>query len=145
LDFSMTGPAIWRLHDLDRLRQLVVAVDGDADVQQLSFIQDLKYLQSLQINFFSGKKPVDGVPDSVQGLDNLQDLILKGSDSTMTPLTDAGLKKLAGLRNLRRLDLTDISGYTDEGLAALMNSSPTLQTVIRTYPASKENKTPNPK
>jgi hypothetical protein len=48
-------------------------------------------------------------------------------------VTDKGLKSLAGLKKLRRLDLGKTGGYSDEALASLMRDLPDLEEVVRGY------------
>jgi hypothetical protein len=61
--------------------------------------------------------------DAIAGitrLNELEEVSLSGK------VNDAALMRLAALKKLRSLDLTYSTGYTDDGLAALMKSSRSL-------------------
>jgi hypothetical protein len=74
------------------------------------------------------KRPFEEVVDVLQELNHFEDLSIHSA-----VINDAGLVSVIKLKNLRRLDLTECFGFSDEGLAKLMDESPSLQTVIRSY------------
>lgn len=78
------------------------------------------------------------IDNSIKGiklLDQLEELTMHGI------ITDEGLKYLESLKKLRVLDLSQCRGYTDAGLASLMNSMPNLQVLkIHIEAAPKQEK-----
>jgi hypothetical protein len=70
---------------------------------------------------------------SLATLPALEDLTLHGT------VTDKDLAAIRGLAKLRRLDLGNAAGFTDAGLAALVNSLPDLRTVTLSFGISRQD------
>jgi hypothetical protein len=110
-------PDISEWRNLEKLRSLSLDISNLSDAQ-MSFLPYLKQLKSIELGRISSY---------LQGMDQIEDV------RVYTFVTDKGLEMLSKLKKLRRLDLIGSTGYTDAGLAKLMDESPSLQTVIRSY------------
>jgi len=115
------------LRSLTGLHRLRIFI-GQATTEELGFLRNLKQLRSLDIPVCKTIIPIDSVLDYLRGMEKLEELTIGE-----TKLTDAGLKKLVGLKKLRSLDLRYASGYSDEGLGFLMRESKSLQVISRSY------------
>lgn len=126
-DMTDTGmDALSHLMQLQRLK--LTGIENVSD-KGFACLRELKRLRALSLEFeYPPPRSVDGMLSHVQALGELEELALHGAT-----LTDDDLKKLADLKKLRRLDLTDSHGYTDGGLWALMQALPNLQEVRRSY------------
>jgi hypothetical protein len=116
------------LRDLKDLRTLDLSLGNSVTAKGLASIYELKQLRVLRLELsVELRRSLDAVLAHVARLSELEELCIAGS------LTDEGLKSLAALKKLRRLDLSGCTGYTDDGLASLMRALPDLQVVKLTY------------
>jgi len=126
---KMTDVGMGVLRSLTNLRRLDILYAPNITSKGLSGIWELKQLRVLGLHLegkaFKGH--VDDVLAHVADLSELEELTIEAT------LTDEGLKMLAGLKKLRRLDLTGCTGYTDDGLASLMKALPALEVVKISY------------
>ena len=135
---SVTDAGMDALRNLTNLRQLDLATGDGVTAVGLANIWELKKLRSLRLGISDQLQcSVDDVLAHVSALSELEELSIAGT------LTDKGLKQLVGLKKLRRLDLTQNVGYTDDGLASLMRELPELQSVKLSFssPCVQEKKT----
>lgn len=124
------------LQSLVNLRHLELGKLNKLNENRLAFLRNLKQLRSLQLTLstdnFDGSS--ENLFDVLQELDQLEDLSIGSAI-----VSNTGLHKLCKCKKLRRLNLMGSKGYTDEGLAKLMDESPSLQTVIRSYWPEKKD------
>lgn len=135
---AISNAGLMSLKDLTNLRRLVF--DGwcqeDITPDGLACLGEMKQLRSVKFTLRdkTSGAPVDGYLARMKGLSELEELTVSVEGGN---LTDEGLKNLAGLKKLRRLDLGDTEGYTDDALASLMKALPDLDVVVRSWPASR--------
>jgi hypothetical protein len=127
---EVTDAGMASLRNLGELRRLNLKAMNKVTDEGFACLRDLKRLRALSLDLSLRSQPrnFDGMLSHVQALGELEELSIQGA-----ALTDEGLKKLADLKKLRRLDLTGCDGYTDNGLRALMQALPNLQEVKRSY------------
>lgn len=123
------------LQDLVNLQKLKLGRLNTENEKRLTFLRKLKELRTLDVTLHDKDSGIsfEQVVDVLQDLNNFEELSIHSA-----VINDAGLMNLIKLKKLRRLDLTECGGYTDEGLAKLMDESPSLQTVIRSYGPEKK-------
>ena len=128
--WGVTDSGISVLRGLRNLRRLrLTGLFPRVTAEGLAGLGNLKGLQCLDIDV-SAKFPsslAELLLSRIGAMTGLEELGLRCT------ITDGGLGNLTNLRNLHRLDLTGSSGYTDNGLASLMTTLPTLQEVKRDY------------
>lgn len=121
--YLMTDAGIRVLENFTDLRRLELRLGKEVTFEGLKPIWGLKRLQVLDLDSIPADTLTDQVFDKVSGLSDLEELSIPGR------LSDDCLLKLTRLKNLRRLDLDRNHGYTDQGLVALIQALPDLQTV----------------
>jgi len=114
--------ALSLLSALTGLRRLELGSLGTAELGSMWKLTGLEVLR-LGLPTNAPDAAVEEGCAGIASLSKLQELSLRGK------VTDATLKHLAVLKKLRRLDLTGSTGYTDEGLTALVNALPELMEV----------------
>ena len=121
------------LPKLRNLRRLELRGLPAVTTPALANIWELKELRVLELHI-SGERLDEPLHDGLAGINALSELEELSLPLTVRlRLTDDGLKNLASLKKLRRLDLGSIEGYTDDALASLMRALPDLQVLKRTY------------
>jgi len=120
---GFTDIGMAELAHLPELRQLSLANLAQVTESGFAILGHLKYLRDLSLDLHSANSS-DPALSCMASLDKLETLALH-----FNTLSDAQLLKLASLKNLRSLDITGCSGYTDQGLAALMQKLPQLNSV----------------
>ncbi len=123
---DMTDAGMAELGGLLRLRHLRLEGFSGVNPEGWGWLVRLKGLRSLRLNLGLGS--ADMLLSHVRTLGELEELSIHEAQ-----LTDEGLTKLAGLKRLRRLDLSGSRGFTDDGLAALMRALPSLDEVTLSY------------
>ena len=108
----------------DLLRLELVGLPGMSR-ERLNGVWKTARLKSLRLNLSNhiNEKPLDELLMRIKGLPELEHLSLRGT------VSDAGLKNLAALGKLQSLDLRQVQGFSDGGLASLMESLPNLRQV----------------
>lgn len=128
---SITDAGIEALALLTELRRLELGriVYSRITGAALTCIWKLTGLEVLRLDLpkETSDRSVENAVAGVALLGNLKELSLEGR------VTDKALMGLAKLNKLRRLDLGGSRGYTDEGLAGLVNALPELKTVVWNY------------
>jgi Leucine-rich repeat (LRR) protein len=125
-----TDAGLAALYGLKNLQRIELINLKQVTASGLVGLGDLKKLKVLKL-YFAQKNAagsIDTVLAHIKTLNDLEELVIGGAT-----LTDEGLKNLASLKKLRRLDLGGTFGFTDGGLASLMNALPDLQVVRRSY------------
>ena len=121
----VTDAGIGALAGLEHLKRLEL---GETPISPagLAAICKLTGLEALRVDLPEGAPGVSilDILLGISALTNLKELTLAG------PVTDLRLKCLGGLVGLRRLDVSGGTGYTDEGLAALVRSLPELKELV---------------
>lgn len=131
IDFftKLTDKGMPVIGELKELRSLYLRAGPGITSAGLAHVWKLRNVRCLSLAPL--RKAADGSANSVlmqlSTLPDLEELSLGG------PLTDEELKQLAELKKLRRLNLQHNSGYTDQGLAALMMALPQLDSVKFAY------------
>jgi hypothetical protein len=108
--------------------------------ESLANIWEMKQLRSLTLDLAGDiiiDKSFDDALARVKDLTELEEFTL--SCEYRIKVSDEGLKNMESLKKLRVLDLTDCHGYTDAGLARLMDSLPNLQTLRISYQSEPKN------
>lgn len=120
------------LPKLPRLRRLALTGFPMVTAKGLENVWKLTQLRALRLSLFDEacKLVDDAALAHIGAMSELEELSIGESGGTVT---DKGLKNLATLTKLRRLDLGSCRGYTDEGLASLIRALPNLQELKRTY------------
>jgi hypothetical protein len=126
------------LTNLKNLQRLKLQGFSKVTSRSLASIRELKQLRVLNLSLYGGQldASLDDTLTRMKGLTELEELSL--SFYRPLRLTDDGLKSLADLKKLRRLDLGTTSGYSDDALASLMRALPNLQILKRTYTHHKD-------
>ena len=127
---GLTESGMLILQKLMKLRRLEFTGAGPAiSARGLANVWSLKELRVLRLDVSGDgiQGNVEAVLAGMKGLGELEELALVGD------VPDAALAHLASVKKLRLLDLSRASGYTDEGLAALMDASSSLRTVKVTF------------
>lgn len=115
------------LHTFSDIHSL--AIGGVIDLNTERMLVDHRNSNLRCLNFGGGYySQFDVVLARLQGLDRLEELIIH-----QETISDEGLRRLSGLKNLRYLDLMYSKGYTYCGLVRLMNESPNLKTIIVSF------------
>jgi Leucine-rich repeat (LRR) protein len=127
---DVTDSGLRCLRGMERLRELKLLQLKQVTVAGLALLGEAKQLRKMSLGFRPNSSIgcVDSALSRLGALEDLEELSILGAT-----LSDGGLKSLAGLKKLRRLDLMGSYGYTDEGLSALMQSLPRLDVVKRSY------------
>jgi len=114
-DWNVSHAGMAQLRNLAELRRLKLG--GVVTVADAGFscLGDLKQLRELSLRLGPPLRQADGIASHVQVLPALEELAIHGAT-----LTDVGLNRLASLKTLRRLDLTDCQGFSDEGLVPVV-------------------------
>jgi Leucine-rich repeat (LRR) protein len=117
-----TGAALGAIAEIKGLRELTISATrpGVTKLWALSRLEKL----TLRLSEAVGGAPVDDPLLGIGDLSELKEITLRGT------VTDAELKNLAGLKNLKQLDLSNCQGFSDVGLAELVKSLPGLKTVV---------------
>ena len=120
------------LPKLPKLRRLVLIGFPVVTSKGLANVWKLTQLRALRLDLQRGSSALmnDGALAHIGAMSDLEELSIGASGGTVT---DKGIKSLANLKKLRRLDLSAIDGYSDDALASLMNALPNLKEVKRTY------------
>jgi len=135
--WSVTDKGMTALGHLARLRELELDPLHGVTSEGLACLGKLERLRSLTLGLVEGRPPggaIGRIAAHVAGLKQLEELSIHG-----TAVTDDALQQLADLKALRRLDLTGCHGFTDEGLAALMEALPNLEEVVRSHKAESRD------
>ena len=128
------------LPTLTGLRRLELAGAPRLTAGGLEGVWRLTELRSLKLDL-SGEPledSADQVLTHIKSLSKLEELSLEGR------VTDEGLKNLVNLRNLRRLDLGSVDGYTNAGLKLLMEAIPDLEELTFKIEAKPKQKAGGP-
>ena len=130
---SLTDSGMLALRSLTKLRRLVLAGGYDGcggcaiTTRGLENIWGLQELRVLWLDVSPQGINAEAALARMKDLGELEELTLLGD------VPDAALAHLATVKRLRVLDLNGASGFTDEGLAALMDASPSLRRVKVTF------------
>ena len=114
----VTNDNLLRLKKFNKLRSLEV-LWGELDAEQLKAICQQEGLRSLGLTGPSGLTPE--ILENLVALKNIQHLVLH-----LVPVTDSVLAKLAGLKELKSLDV-DLTECTEDGLAEFLKSRPDVK------------------
>ena len=125
------------LPNLPSLRHLSLRGFPRVTSQGLANVWKLTQLRTLRLDLAPDSCPLidDEALIHISAMRDLEVLSIGESGGT---ITDKGIRALASLRKLRRLDLGKIEGYSDEALASLMTELPNLQEVTRSYSCREE-------
>lgn len=125
----ITDAGVAVIGELKGLRRLELGNPERVTAAGLACLWRLPLLEVLNISVSaeSADAPLEKVLAGIALVKGMREVTLKGS------VTDEALKALAQLRGLRRLDVGSCHGYTDGGLAVLVNALPELKTVVWSY------------
>jgi hypothetical protein len=122
----IAGAHLESLGTLTNLRRLAfqyypydTAPTGHKELAKLRQLREL----DLELSGQGVAKFSDSILEVIATLDGLEELGIH------CVISDAGLHALKALKKLKSLDLTKCSGYTDRGLATLVESLPGLQII----------------
>jgi hypothetical protein len=121
------------------LRRLGLVRFDASTAGSVTRLMTLRHLNGLALSTSLGspRSTTDVIVAVLQALPELEELDVIGT------VTDEFLARLAGLHRLRRLNLVQSYGFTDQGLAALVKGSATLEKVKYT-PSSRPNQSNDP-
>jgi len=123
---KMTDAGLDVLRNFTNLRRLALVNCTGLTAQGFAMISELKQLRVLSVDTYQ-LGSADSALAFVTKLTELEELCLE--DVGPRPLTDEGLRHLAPLKRLRRLDMSKSPGYTDAGLASLTRELPSLESL----------------
>jgi hypothetical protein len=121
----VTDAGMAELGRLRELRELGLSSMGPVDAKRYEVLGHLSNLLRLTLVVgFEDENSLNTVLSYVASMRGLESLSLAARS-----LNDTQLSELAALKNLRCLDISGCAGYSDRGLATLMQSLPKLTTV----------------
>lgn len=130
---NMTDSGLKVLQNFPKLRQLTLTRCYRLTTEGLAIIPGLGQLRSLTL-LYSGYTPdssLDQVANAIQVATQVEELHLGGR-----MLSDSGLRHLANLKNVRRLDVSETQGYSEKGLVRLILELPNLEYLKFALPRS---------
>jgi hypothetical protein len=98
-----------------KIRAVRVASWADLTDQRWSMLKQLPHLESLGV-YDSGS--AESLFERIQGMESLHRVELRS-----LPLSDEGMRRVAGLPHLRELTLYEVPGLSDEGLSYVLGNS----------------------
>jgi Leucine-rich repeat (LRR) protein len=130
----VTDRSLGSIGGLADLRSLELGSLNGVTLTGITALARLRGLRSLSIDLDkrSSLRPFDKVLERITSLTALEQLSLHN-----VRVTDEGMKALSALKKLRSLDLTESSGFTDDGLASLVVALPELRTINISYSPSR--------